>query len=62
MMLDIAAARQGFRNRTVIYVGFVRSFDNFADGLTKRMQQKPSQTVIEEWFLRASPEPRIRGK
>eukprot|EP00171_Calliarthron_tuberculosum_P023641 IDg23641t1 len=36
-MLDIAAAREGFRDKVISDIGFVRSSSNLADGLTKKM-------------------------
>ena len=35
LMLDIAAAREGFGDRLISRIGFVRSDPNIADGLTK---------------------------
>ncbi len=35
MMLDIAAAREGYRRRDISNIGFVRSSKNLAGGLTK---------------------------
>jgi len=61
MMLDIAAAREGFRDRIISDIGFVRSSDNLADGLTKPMQQAALQRVLqsgklapraEQWIIR----------
>lgn len=46
MMLDIAAAREGFKNGVISDIGFVRSSYNIADGLTKSMQQKALQEVL----------------
>ena len=40
MMLDIAAAREGFRDEGISDIGFVRSANNIVDGLTKPMQQR----------------------
>lgn len=39
IMLDIAAAREGFCDKTISDIGFVRSNHNIADGLTKSMSQ-----------------------
>ena len=36
VMLDIARARQGYRNFEIDDIGFVRSGDNIADGLTEK--------------------------
>ena len=61
LMLDIAAAREGFRDRIISDIGFVRSKANLADGLTKPMQQAALQTVlatgqlhisVEQWIIR----------
>jgi len=61
MMLDIAAAREGFRDRVISDIGFVRSTHNLADGLTKPMQQAALQAVLksgrltthaEQWIIR----------
>lgn len=61
LMLDIAAAREGFRDKVISDIGFVRSSKNVADGLTKAMSQAMLQTVIvtrrldiqpEQWIIR----------
>ena len=61
LMLDIAAAREGFRDRVISDIGFVRSSHNLADGLTKPMQQASLQKVlksgtididVEQWIIR----------
>lgn len=46
MMLDIAAAREGFKGKVISDIGFARSSHNVADGLTKPMQQKSLQTIL----------------
>eukprot|EP00171_Calliarthron_tuberculosum_P020652 IDg20652t1 len=46
LMLDIAAAREGFCNRIISDIGFVRSKANLADGLTKSMSQAALQRVV----------------
>ena len=56
MMLDIAAAREGFKDKTISDIGFVRSSQNIADGLTKAMQQRALQTVLTNVFLSVTPE------
>lgn len=38
-MLDIAAAREGFRDKVMSDIEFVRSSHNNADGLTKLISQ-----------------------
>ncbi len=53
MMLDIAAAGEGFRDRIISDIGFVRSL---ADGLTKSMSQSASQSVVATGSLRVEPE------
>lgn len=61
LMLDIAAAREGFRDHLISDIGFIRSTKNVADGLTKPMSQQSLQHVIstaelniqpEQWILR----------
>ena len=61
MMLDIAAAREGFRDKVISDIGFMRSSLNNAEGLTKAMQQKSLQKVLmtgwldvkqEKWIIR----------
>lgn len=39
-MLGIAAARQGFRDKVISNIGFVRSNNNIADVLTKPTQRE----------------------
>ena len=39
LMLDIASAREGFVGHEISKMGSIRSGDNIADGLTKRMKQ-----------------------
>ena len=59
--LDIHTAQQAYQSRQISNIGFVRSSDNLADGLTKPKMQKaifnPLQTashrqVCEQWILR----------
>lgn len=45
LMLDIAAAREGFRDKLIFDIGFVRSNINLADRLTKLMKQESLQDV-----------------
>ena len=61
MMLDIEAAREGFMEKRISDIGFVRSSCNVADGLTKPMQQRSLQAVLmtgkldmnlEQWIIR----------
>ncbi len=56
MMLDIAAAREGFRDKVISDIGFVRSSHNLADGLTKSMSQAALQRVVSNGSLRVEPE------
>lgn len=60
-MLDIAAAREGFADKTISDIGFVRSSENLADGLTKSMSQGALRDVVatgtfevhpEQWIIR----------
>lgn len=64
LMLDIAAARQGFNNFEISNIGFVRTADNIADGLTKAMNQMALRHVLtsaelrprgEQWIVRDNP-------
>ena len=56
MMLDIAAAREGFRDKVISDIGFVRSASNIADGLTKPMQQRSMQNVMLSGRLDVTPD------
>ncbi len=56
MMLDIAAAREGFRDKLISDIGFVSSSKNLADGLTKSMSQSALQEVVSTGFLSVHPE------
>ena len=60
MMLEIAAAREGFRNKVISDIGFVRSKSNFADGLKKSMSKATLRDILkngnlvikfEEWII-----------
>ena len=55
-MLDIAAAREGFRDRIISDIGFVRSSQNLADGLTKSMSQAKLREVLVSGNLQVVPE------
>ena len=66
LMLDIAAAREGFLKHEISDIGFVRTKFNLADGLTKRMQQSALRKVLSEgrihpkvdqWIIRDTPRP-----
>ena len=59
--LDIHTARQAYQSREISNIGFVRSSDNLADGLTKAKMQKAlfnllqtasHRPVCEQWILR----------
>ena len=52
MMLDIAAAREGFKTKTISDIGFVGSSPNIADGLTKSMTQAAIHHVIATGYLK----------
>ena len=56
VMLDIAAAREGFRDKVISDIGFVRSSQNLADGLTKKMAQAALQAVLSTGSLDIKPE------
>ena len=60
-MLDIHSARQAYRAHEISNIGFVRSNNNLADGLTKPKKQKAifdllqnaiHTPVCEQWILR----------
>ena len=60
-IIDIAAAREVFKDHLISYIGFVRSFSNIADGVTKAMSQAALQDVLrtgkycvraEQWIVR----------
>lgn len=55
MMLDISAAREGFKDDITSDVGFIRSSINAADGLTKRMAQARLRTFIATGQLKIYP-------
>ena len=61
IMLDIHSALEAYQTQEISNIGFVRSCDNLADGLTKKKMQKALfnllQTGIfevkcEQWILR----------
>ena len=56
MMLDIAAARKGFRDKVISDIGVVRIASNIADGLKKPMQQRSLQNMILSERLDVTPE------
>ena len=60
LMLDIHAAREGYKAHDISNIGFVRSDHNMADGLTKCMKQKSLRelartgklgTKVERWII-----------
>lgn len=56
IMLNIAAAREGFRDLTIYDIRFVRSSKNLADGLTKQMSQAALQFVVSSGYINIKPE------
>ena len=50
-MLDIGAAREGFRDKKISNIGFIQSSSNLADGLTKAMAQAFLREVISAGYL-----------
>jgi len=50
-MIDVASAREGFRDRDISDIGFVRSSQNIFDGLTKRMSRKALKQYMESGIL-----------
>lgn len=59
MMLDIAAAREGFRNKVISDIDFVRNSSNIADELTKAMHHRSLRNVLPTGHLDMAPERRI---
>jgi len=55
-MLDIACTREGFARGDISNIGFIRTRDNLADGLTKPMNQSALQSVLMSGKLRLQPE------
>lgn len=61
LMVDISAAREGYKSGCISYIGFVRSHNNMEDGLTKPMSQAALRNVLStgthipifyQWILR----------
>lgn len=61
-ILDIAASREVFRDKFISDIGFVRSCNNFSDGLTKSMIQATLRKVVsfgqievktDQWIVRS---------
>lgn len=61
MILDIAAAREGFRYKLIPDIGLVRSSENAADGLTKCMHQRTLQKILMDGSLCINPGERLLG-
>ncbi len=55
-MLDIAAAREGFRDKIIPDIGFVRDSQNLEDRLTKPMAQPALREVVSTGQLHPAPE------
>lgn len=53
---DIAAAREGFKHKTISDIGFVSSSENIADGITKAMTRAKLRHVIATGHLNVVPE------
>ena len=56
MLLDITAAREGFRDKVTSDIGYVRSASNIADRLKKPMQQRSLQDMMLSGRLDVTPE------
>ena len=56
MMLYIAASREAFRDRVISHIGFVRSKQNIADGLTKGLNQSALRKVLGSAMVDIDPE------
>ena len=56
VMLDIAAARERLRENVIPDIGFVRSSQNLADGLTKKMAQATLRIALSTGSLDIEPE------
>ena len=55
-MLDIAAAREGFRDKVFSDIRFIRSSSSIADGLTKSMSPAARQAAVSTGRLLIKPE------
>ena len=62
MMLDSAAVLEGFKNKTICEIGFVRSSSNVADGQTRHMNQAILREVINSGLLDIQPNQWIARK
>ncbi len=56
MMLEIAAAREGYRRKDISNIGFFRSSKNLADCLTKPMNQANLLSVLRSGKLSVEPD------
>ena len=61
LMLDVYAARQGYKQQDISNIGFVRSNQNISDRLTTSMNQEALRNAItsgklsievEQWIIR----------
>lgn len=61
LMLDVAAAREGFKTQDISNIGLVKSEHNVADGLTKEMTQATIRSILQlgmhkpkpvQWIIR----------
>ena len=50
-MLDVYAARQGYKEQCISNIGFVQTKHNVAYALTKTMNQEAPRYVITTWQL-----------
>ena len=55
-MLDIAAAREGFKGKTIYDIVFVRSSKSLGDGLTKQMSHSTLRELFNSGVLSIQPE------
>ena len=62
LMLDIHAAREGYKAHDIRNIGFVRSEQNIADGLTTCMKQESLRELARTGKLRTKVEQRIIRK
>ena len=60
LMLDLYAAREGYKSRDISNIGFIRSQYNTADSLTKPMKKETLRelmptaklnTNVEQWII-----------
>lgn len=55
-MIDIAAAREGFRDKNISDIGLVPTNNNIADSLTKSMSQAALQNILRTGKINVFPE------